>query len=94
MARMIHLRFPQLGRMLSMVRDAGKATYGMVIVCVKIYTFSILLAWVFLASGTTSAKTNARLTVFVRYVPYFMYLHKAFSKRPKERSPWCSANLV
>ena len=37
MARMIHLRFPQLGRILSMVRDLGKATYCMVVVCVKIY---------------------------------------------------------
>ena len=60
MARMIHPSFPQLGRDLSMIRDPGKATYCLVVVCVKSYTCSILLA-----SGTTSAKTNAQLTVFL-----------------------------
>ena len=67
MAGTIHSRFPHLGRDLSMIRNPGKAIYCLVIMSVKSYTCSILLAWVVLASPrsrTSFAKTNAQLTVF------------------------------
>ena len=72
MARMIHLRFPQFGRDLSMIRDSGKATYCLVIMCVKRLRH-VAFYWPGVLSLRGRLPPRQTLNSLYSYVPYSMY---------------------